>query len=400
MISNYYNYIQSGMDRFIPNIKNSFNNLNCSDFFVELDTLCDYIPGVSIISNLIDLFQKYVIHPFFPGEVKDRYWSHIEQKDLSRELFLLIPYPILPQFIIFHYDSNKAYERSINRSLESQLHKTEDFSILLDTTFSLSLPLQKKTCDNLAHIAAKIETEFNLILFSLIPTQDNTESASSILDTDSSSSLRETFENRAKPFELTEFLPTDRDLLFNRLVSFRTSNSSDKSRSPEMNKWLSTDKKALFKESTKSKTSETEKYISPDKVTLFGNSIRKPKTYTPEDLIVSFKEALFIKMTSLSRLKNTINLAETKLTSLKTSLNKKKLCIEEVIKLNPKVALMSENFTRLLSSYEDLHKALLSELDALSDLSNDLDELLSQQTDTLKRLYEIFLQIKEFNKKD
>lgn len=37
-------------------------------FFVKTDKLCDFVPVVSTVSNLTDLFQKCVVLPFMSKE--------------------------------------------------------------------------------------------------------------------------------------------------------------------------------------------------------------------------------------------------------------------------------------------------------------------------------------------
>lgn len=64
--------------------------MRISTTFAELDRVCDYIPFVSTISNVVDLFQKYVCK-CLPNVSKNRYWAHIKQKDLFRCVILLLP---------------------------------------------------------------------------------------------------------------------------------------------------------------------------------------------------------------------------------------------------------------------------------------------------------------------
>lgn len=59
--------------------------------FAEVDRICDYIPVVSAVSNLIDLFQKCVVKCLPEGTAKNRYWTHIKHKDLLRCFILLVP---------------------------------------------------------------------------------------------------------------------------------------------------------------------------------------------------------------------------------------------------------------------------------------------------------------------
>lgn len=79
--------------------------------FVEADGICDYIPVVSTISNLIDLFQKYVVKFLSEGTAKNRYWTHIKHKDQLRCFILLVP--ILGNIYVlasdyFEYKKDKA----------------------------------------------------------------------------------------------------------------------------------------------------------------------------------------------------------------------------------------------------------------------------------------------------
>lgn len=52
-------------------------------FLITADEICNYVPGVSIISNLIDLFLKCVCKclPKSTIETND-YWSHIHNKKI------------------------------------------------------------------------------------------------------------------------------------------------------------------------------------------------------------------------------------------------------------------------------------------------------------------------------
>ncbi|MGK5595475.1 MAG: DUF4116 domain-containing protein [Parachlamydiaceae bacterium] len=68
-------------------------NKNINKGFVSLDRVADYIPVVSTISNLTDLFIKTVILPHIKQEKieKNHYFVHLQEKDLTRSLKLLVP---------------------------------------------------------------------------------------------------------------------------------------------------------------------------------------------------------------------------------------------------------------------------------------------------------------------
>lgn len=65
--------------------------------FIEMDKVCDNIPVVSTITNLIGLFQKYVLFPPLGpcccacGWWSNRYVRHLQKKHFARYIILLIP---------------------------------------------------------------------------------------------------------------------------------------------------------------------------------------------------------------------------------------------------------------------------------------------------------------------
>jgi hypothetical protein len=67
----------------------SFDN----KFFVKLDLVCDYIPVISTISNIVDLAQKALIYCFRadPRPISSYYFRHIKKKDVNDCVWLLIP---------------------------------------------------------------------------------------------------------------------------------------------------------------------------------------------------------------------------------------------------------------------------------------------------------------------
>lgn len=78
--------------------------MKVSSLLVKADRLCDYIPLVSTVSNLIDLFQKYVVLPFLHQDTikASRYYQHLQQKSFLRCIALIIP--ILGNIIVGIYD--------------------------------------------------------------------------------------------------------------------------------------------------------------------------------------------------------------------------------------------------------------------------------------------------------
>jgi hypothetical protein len=56
----------------------------------RLDAVCDYIPGISTVSNLVNLFIKAVVHCRGYSQ-NEHYFRYIDSKSWSRCLILLIP---------------------------------------------------------------------------------------------------------------------------------------------------------------------------------------------------------------------------------------------------------------------------------------------------------------------
>lgn len=65
-----------------------------SESLAKIDAACDYIPLVSTLTNLIDLFIKFVL-PYFVSQDAIRlnhYYRHLEKKSFSRCFLLAIPF--------------------------------------------------------------------------------------------------------------------------------------------------------------------------------------------------------------------------------------------------------------------------------------------------------------------
>lgn len=68
------------------------NTENISKLLIKMDDYCDYVPFISTVSNLLDLFQKYAILPLLKNEIKENhYFKHINQKKFYRCVLLTIP---------------------------------------------------------------------------------------------------------------------------------------------------------------------------------------------------------------------------------------------------------------------------------------------------------------------
>lgn len=73
---------------------------------IDLDIFLDKIPFASTVSNLINLFQKYVFKKVDPATInQNRYFKYINEKSISRCVVLLIP--VFGNIIIALYDKRQ-----------------------------------------------------------------------------------------------------------------------------------------------------------------------------------------------------------------------------------------------------------------------------------------------------
>ena len=71
---------------------------------VYMDIFSDYVPVLSTVTNLIDIFQKVVFVPFMNEKYveKSHYYTHLKNKSFQR-CFLLL-FPGLGNIVIIAYD--------------------------------------------------------------------------------------------------------------------------------------------------------------------------------------------------------------------------------------------------------------------------------------------------------
>lgn len=107
-----------------------------SNSLVETDYFCDYIPVVSSITNLVDLFQKCVVLPFMDKEaiLASHYYEHINEKSFARCFLLIIP--VIGNIIIGIYDFSKKKDDgdAVNDQIKGPvgIHKIDISNISLD----------------------------------------------------------------------------------------------------------------------------------------------------------------------------------------------------------------------------------------------------------------------------
>lgn len=78
------------------------SSVSCvNNFFIKADMTCHYIPGVSMVSSLIDLFLKCVCRCLPESTLKTNdYWSHIYHKPIKACLLFAFV-PLLPNIMMW-----------------------------------------------------------------------------------------------------------------------------------------------------------------------------------------------------------------------------------------------------------------------------------------------------------
>ncbi len=64
-----------------------------SNFLANADRICDYIPGVSTVTNIVNLVQKIFLETFVPDSMlwKSHYYTNLDEKSYTRCLVALLP---------------------------------------------------------------------------------------------------------------------------------------------------------------------------------------------------------------------------------------------------------------------------------------------------------------------
>ena len=81
-----------------------------SDFLIQTDKTAERIPLVSTVTNLVDIFLKYVVFPKMKSENinNNHYFTHLNNKKAIRCIILLIP--VLGNIVVGIYDFIKKQE--------------------------------------------------------------------------------------------------------------------------------------------------------------------------------------------------------------------------------------------------------------------------------------------------
>jgi hypothetical protein len=82
-----------------------------SDFLIKADQICDCIPILSVVNNVVDLFIKIIVLPRMQLAAiqSSHYYTYLTEKTFTRSVLLLIP--IFGQIIV--YLGNRLYDDEI-----------------------------------------------------------------------------------------------------------------------------------------------------------------------------------------------------------------------------------------------------------------------------------------------
>lgn len=92
--------------------------MRVSTALAEADAICDYIPIISTLSNIVVVALKCIYACLPESITKDRYWTHIHEKSLWRCLILLVPllgnlYVLISDYQ--EYQEQKPWQDPVNR---------------------------------------------------------------------------------------------------------------------------------------------------------------------------------------------------------------------------------------------------------------------------------------------
>lgn len=114
------------MSRMEPANSNRESSYSVADFFKKADKVCDYLPGVSLLSNTVDGVVKLILHTCVSKETinQNKYYRHIDEKTPARCVTSAIP--IFGNIKVYFDDWGKKNKKeSVRRYEESILYYTD-----------------------------------------------------------------------------------------------------------------------------------------------------------------------------------------------------------------------------------------------------------------------------------
>jgi len=73
-------------------------------YLYRADVICDYVPVISTVSTIVNLFQKFFVIPYLNRDYVNSsyYYSYLNQKSTNRCISLLVP--IIGNIIVGIFD--------------------------------------------------------------------------------------------------------------------------------------------------------------------------------------------------------------------------------------------------------------------------------------------------------
>lgn len=138
---------------------------NIDEFFIQADYICDCVPAISTINNIINLFLKTVVLPFIDEEIISNkcYYAHLKNKAFLRCIVLSVP--IIGNIIIKTYDF--IDKKLILASIEEAHYTRELFksaSKTLQNDKDVALAVVKKTGRVLKYASKMIRNDKDIVL--------------------------------------------------------------------------------------------------------------------------------------------------------------------------------------------------------------------------------------------
>ena len=104
--------------------------MEISKILIGIDKISNFVPLVSTLTNLVDLFEKCVVLPILKRSGVDlnrnRYFSYINQKEISKCLVALLP--LIGNIAIATFFSQKQLLKDASEELKGD----RDFVIAAD----------------------------------------------------------------------------------------------------------------------------------------------------------------------------------------------------------------------------------------------------------------------------
>jgi hypothetical protein len=136
--------------------------MKITNFLINADRACDYIPVLSTVNNIVDLFQKCVITPFVEMNViaNNRYFQHLTEKSVFRCILLLVP--VIGNIVVRSMDS--SYKKEVLRQVENDPLSLKNVPSRYQDDRDVVLAAVKKSGKALQYASASLRNDVQVVL--------------------------------------------------------------------------------------------------------------------------------------------------------------------------------------------------------------------------------------------